>query len=196
MTVSQGVWLRATWLGWVLCIPLVVLLALVAEAVGIGGAQALVGLGMGAGVGVLQARAIRAVLGRAGPWIWSSSLGLALPFASSDLSAAAGLNVEYSLHWCVAIGGLIVGCWQALLLRPRLAGTRWWIAGSVVGWALAAATAALADMLRWARALRGIEGALVYLGLVAAGGLVLGIVTGIVMSRLTALDRVVLVREQ
>jgi hypothetical protein len=186
---SFAVWLRATWLGWVLGVPLIVLLALVAEAVGIGGAQVPVGLGMGAGVGVMQARAIRAVIGRAGPWIWSSSLGLAIPFASSDLSAATGLNAEYSLHWCVAIGGLIVGCWQALLLRPRLAGTQWWIAGSVIGWALAAATAALADMLRRARALRGIEGALVYLGLVGAGGLVLGIVTGVVMSRLTALER-------
>ena len=184
MIVPLAAWLRATWLGWLLGVPLVVLLALVGEAVGIGGVQVLVGLGMGTGVGLLQGRALRGVLGRAGPWVWSSALGLALPFLVSDVAAAARWDVPYSLHWCVAVGGLIVGSWQALLLRHRFTGPLWWVAGSAVGWALAAATAAVADLLRQAGSLRGLGGAAVYLGTVMAGGLVLGIITGLVMRRL------------
>jgi hypothetical protein len=88
--------------------------------IGIGGVQVLVGLGMGTGVGLLQGRALRAVLGRTGPWAWSSALGLALPFLVTDVAAAAKSGVPYSLPRCVALGGLIVGSWQALLLRPGL----------------------------------------------------------------------------
>jgi len=67
MTVHLAVWLRATWLGWLLGVPLVVVLALLGEAVGPCGIQVLVGLGMGTGVGLLQGRALRGALGRAGP---------------------------------------------------------------------------------------------------------------------------------
>ena len=189
MTVPLAVWLRATWLGWLLGVPLIVLLALMGEAVGIGGVQVLVGLGMGTGVGLLQGRALRSVLGRAGPWICSSALGLALPFLIADVAAAARWDVTYSLHWCVAIGGLIVGIWQALLLRARFTGLLWWVAGSTAGWSLAAATAAIADLLRQTGSLRGLGGAAAYLATVMAGGLVLGMITGLVMRRLVRRSR-------
>ena len=184
MTIPLAVWLRATWLGWILGVPLILVLALAGEAVGIGGARVLVGLGMGTGVGLLQGRAIRSVVGRAGPWVWSSALGLALPFLVADVANTARWVVTYSLYWCVAVGGLIVGSWQALLLRPRFTGPLWWVAGSTVGWSLAAATAAVADLLRQTGSLRGLGGAAVYLGTVMAGGLVLGMITGPVMRRL------------
>ena len=45
-------WLRATVAGWLLGVPLIVALALLGEAVGVGGAQFLVGVGMGAGLGL------------------------------------------------------------------------------------------------------------------------------------------------
>ena len=188
-TVPLAVWLRATGLGWLLGVPLVVLLAIAGEAVGIGGAQVLVGLGMGTGVGLLQGRAIRSVLGRAVPWVWSCALGLALPFLVADVANTARWVVTYSLYLCVAVGGLIVGSCQALLLRHRFTGGLWWVAGSTVGWALAAATAAVADLLRQAGSLRGLGGAAVYLGTVMAGGLVLGITTGLVMRRLAPRNR-------
>jgi hypothetical protein len=189
MTVALAVWLRAPRLGWFLGIPIILLLALAGEAVGIGGAQVLVGLGMGTGVGLLQGRAIHSLLGRAGPWVWSSALGLALPFFVADVATAASWGLPYSLHWCVAVGGLIVGGWQALLLRPRFSGAAWWVAGSVVGWALAAATAAIADVLRGSGSLRGLLGAAVYLGTAATGGLVLGVTTGLAMRCLTPRNR-------
>ncbi len=177
-------WVRATLVGWVLGIPIIIALALIGEAVGIGGAQALVGVGMGTGIGLMQGRAIRGVLHKSAPWFWSCAVGLGVPFLAADIAKAAGWNFTYSLQVSVALGGIIVGVWQAFLLRPCLRNTGWWVVGSVVGWALASGMVAVADPLSRTPSLRGIWGALVYLGIIAGGGLVLGLVTGISLVRL------------
>ncbi|HMB94267.1 MAG TPA: hypothetical protein VKP65_25680 [Rhodothermales bacterium] len=167
-------WLRLTWAGWVLGIPLIVVLALAGEVVGIGGSQVLVGLGMGIGVGLMQARAIRAVLDNSGAWFWSCAIGLALPFLASDIAGVAEWDVSYSLHVCVALGGFLVGLWQSFLLRRSVAKAGYWVGGSALGWLLAAAPVALVDALP----LRGIWGAVLYLSGAVVGGLILGAVTG------------------
>ncbi len=172
-------WVRATWIGWILGVPLIIALALVGEAVGIGGAQVLVGAGIGMGIGFMQGRAIRKVLHQPVPWFWSCVVGLAVPFLATDISKAVGWELAYSLYACVALGGLIVGVWQAIILRPRLHKTGWWVFASVLGWTLAAETAAIADSLSRSQSLRGLWGALAYLAIVAVGGLILGLVTGI-----------------
>jgi len=176
---ALGRWVRATWAGWVLGIPIVVVLALIGEAVGIGGVQVLVGAGMGAGIGLTQGRTIRGVLRSGAPWFWSCVVGLGLPFLAADVAKMARWDFHYSLYLSVALGGLIVGTWQASLLRPHLRNTGWWIVGSVVGWNLAAGMAAVADTLQRSHSIRGLPGALAYLGMVAGGGLILGFVTGI-----------------
>jgi len=150
-----GRWVHATWAGWALGIPIVVVLALITEAVGIGGVQVLVGAGMGAGIGLMQGRAIRGVLGRFAPWFWSCVVGLGLPFLAADVAKRARWDFPYSLYLSVALGGLIVGVWQALLLRPHFRNTGWWIVGSVVGWNLAAGMAAVADALQRSHSIRG-----------------------------------------
>jgi hypothetical protein len=175
-----GQWVRATWSGWALGVPLIIALALVGEAVGIGGAQFLVGIGVGMGIGIMQGRAIRNVIQQAVPWFWSCAIGLAVPFLVTDISKAIGRKLPYSLYVCVGAGGLIVGVWQAILLRSRLHKTGWWwVVASVLGWTLAGVTAAMADSLSRSHSFRGIWGAIAYLGIVAMGGLVLGLITGI-----------------
>lgn len=171
-------WVRATWLGWLLGIPLIVALALVGEAVGIGGAQGLVGAGMGAGIGLAQGRVVRDLLGRWAPWFWSCVLGLSAPFVLADLARIAGLGLGYSLPVCVMLGGLAVGVWQAVILAGRMRHTWRWFAANAVGWSLVAATSAVGDVVSRPGVLRGIAGALGYLGIMASGGLVLGLVTG------------------
>lgn len=177
-------WVRATWGGWLLGIPCIIALALAGEAVGIGGSQVLVGAGMGAGVGLMQGRVMRGVIGEAAPWAWYTAIGLALPFFGSDFARAAGRDWPFSLYPCIAIGGLIVGVWQARPLRPRFRGTTSWVAASAVGWSLSAGPAALADSGRISQSVRGIAGALLFLGIVAFGGLLLGLVTGAALARL------------
>jgi hypothetical protein len=174
-------WVRATWIGWLLGIPIIVLLALAGEAVGIGGAQSLVGAGMGTGVGWMQARALRGVLLESRSWILSCAIGLAAPFLAVDVSNAAGWSLPYSLFACVALGGFFAGVWQSILLR-RLGRSGWWVAASGLGWALAAGVAAVADAMQRSQSIRGPIGALAYLGVVAAGGLVLGLVTGVCLT--------------
>lgn len=175
-----GPWIRATGAGWALGVPLVILLALAGESLGIGPLQFPVGLGMGLGIGIMQGRVVRNLLGAAAPWRWSCALGLALPFLTADLAQLAGRPLPYSLYLAVALGGLIVGIWQALLLRRRFSRVGWWLVASVAGWSLAAGLGAVADGLPRSHAVRGIWGALAYLGIVAGGGLVLGVVTGLV----------------
>ena len=132
-----GQWVRATWAGWILGIPLIVALALAGEAAGIGGAQVFVGAGMGMGIGFMQQRAMKGVLHQSGPWLWSCVVGLAVPFLVTDVAKAVGWNLRYSLHASVAFGGLIVGAWQALILRQRFRKTGSWVVASALGWTLA-----------------------------------------------------------
>jgi hypothetical protein len=174
-------WIRATWLGFVLGVPFIAVLALLGEAIGIGGAQGLVGAGLGLGVGFLQARALHGVLDRRGRWIWSSVVGLAVPFLAIDLARLAGWTLPYFLLICIALGGLIAGGWQAAILRTRFQGTAVWILASTGGWALAGALALYADSLSASRALRGGWGALAYLGMISIGGLAVGLVTGVAL---------------
>jgi hypothetical protein len=174
-----GQWVRTTWAGWALGVPCIVVLALAGEAVGLGGVQVLVGAGMGAGVGMMQARALRNVLQTFAPWLWSCVIGLGAPFLATDVAKAIGRPIPYSLEAYVALGGLIVGVWQWLILRSRFHHAAWWILASALGWSLAAGAATIANV----QPFRGLLGALLYLAIAAAGGLVLGSVTGLALAR-------------
>ena len=174
-------WIRTTWIGWLLGIPIIIVLALIGEAVHMGGAQVLVGAGMGTGIGLMQGRVIRSILHKSTLWIWSCIIGLGAPFLLTDISKLVGWNLPYSLPVSIGLGGLIIGSWQEIILRSRLRKTGWWIVASALGWTLAAGTSAIADSPR-SRAIRGIWGAVAYLGIVAAGGLILGRVTGLCLA--------------
>lgn len=175
-------WIRYTWLGWLLGIPIIIVLALIGEAIHIGGSQVLVGAGMGTGIGLMQSRVIRGLLPKSASWICSCIVGLGAPFLLTDLSKFVGWNLPYSLPAAIALGGIIIGIWQALILRSRFRKTGWWILASALGWTLAAGTSAIADSLPRSHVLRGIWGAFAYLGIVTGGGLVLGTVTGLCLA--------------
>ena len=178
-----GHWIRSTTLGWLLGFPLVILLALGGEAIGVGGIQSLVGAAMGLGVGITQGRALRPRLGSPTSWIVATTLGLAAPFIIYDLSVVLERPLPYRLPVVVAIGGLGVGIWQSVLLRRRYDGTVTWIGASLVGWTLAAIAAYSADLVQHS-GIRGMAGALLYLGAAAVGGPILGLVTGLAFTRL------------
>lgn len=182
---TAGRWVRATWGGWLLGVPFIVVFALAGELVGIGGAQWLVGAGMGAGLGLMQARALRGVIQRPSAWFWSCVGGLTAPFLAIDLANLAGHPFSWPVYPAVVAAGLVVGGWQARILRQRFEGSWIWVAASVAGWTLAGGAVALADLLPLGRSLRGLPGAFAFLGTVAVGGLLLGLVTGIALARIT-----------
>jgi hypothetical protein len=162
-------------------VPVIAALALLGEALRIGGSQFLVGAGMGLALGVTQARALRGVVDRPFAWIASCTVGLAAPFVVADVSRWARWDLPYSLPVFVALGGLIVGAWQASILKTRLPGAPSWLVASAVGWTLAAAAALMADSPQL-HAIRGLAGALAYLGTIAVGGVILGLVTGAALA--------------
>lgn len=92
--------------------------------------------------------------------------------------------MPYSLYLAVVCGGLVVGVWQAALLRPSIGRANPWVAASVLGWVLASGSVALADDVVRAKDITGIPGALAYLCLVATGGVLLAVSTGLVLVRL------------
>jgi hypothetical protein len=159
-------------------------MALLCEAAGIGGVQVVVGGGMAAGVGIMQGRAMRDVVPNFALWFCSSTVGLALPFLIADISRAARWDLPYSLYLSVAAGGLIAGLWQSRILRPLFQNAGIWVAASSLGWTMAGGTVAVADQLQRSSSLRGVWGAVAYLGIVAAGGLILGLVTGMAFVHL------------
>jgi hypothetical protein len=177
-------WTRATFVGWVLGVPVIAAMALLGEAMGIGGAQVFVGLGMGTSVGFMQGRVLRVRLDPAvrWPWFWSCALGLAAPFLIVDIADVMRLTLPYSLQASVALAGLLAGMWQRRLLAPYALHSGWWVCGSVVGFLLAAGMTAIADWLFRAHSFRGLWGAIAFLGIIAGGGLALGLVTGLTLA--------------
>jgi len=184
--VSLRLWIRITFLGWLLGIVLVVAIALVGEVVGVRGSQISVGLGMGLGVGIAQERALRPLLGPSQLWRWASAMGLAIPFLVVDLARMSGRPIPYSLYVAIVAAGLTAGGAQAYLLRPRGIAPGSWIGASCAGWIAASLMAALADSFTAWSPVRGLAGALLYLGLVCVGGLLLGAATSVPLRRFAA----------
>ena len=177
-------WIQATWLGWILGIPCIIGLALLGEVFGNGSVQVLVGAGMGLGVGAAQAWRCREILGAPGPWVVVTAGCLALPFLVSDVARVVGHPLPYVLPVLVAIGGLCTGLGQAWLLSRRYRAVLAWVPASVVGWSLAAATSLVTDMRYRAVMPRGVAGLALILVVLASGGVMLGVATGAVLSRL------------
>ena len=176
-------WTRATTLGWLIGLVLVVVLAMVWDMIG-GGAQFMVGVGMGAGVGYMQARVARAWTGRIQPWLWTSTIGMGVPFVFWDIGSLTGMNALSSLPVCVPVGGLLTGALQQRLLRPQFRRTSWWIPACVVGWGLPAGVIALVDSDLLPPVFSLLSTIVIFFG-----GLLLGAVTGKTLQWMSPSER-------
>lgn len=127
-------WTKATCYGWFLGFLLVVLLTLVADALG-GTVQWVVGVGMGGGVGYMQGRRIGRWIERPRRWALASALGMGAPFGVWDIGAARGVDLPWALPASIFLGGLLVGTLQWALLRPVSRRAIWWLPACAAGWA-------------------------------------------------------------
>ena len=165
-------WVRGTFFGYLLGFVIIILGGIIGDLIGVPGSDFIIGIGMGAGIGYAQGRLLRPQLGAIWPWVWATVIGLGVPFVLEDLLAATGNEFDslHSLQIDVAIGGLLVGLLQRRILRPHSDRANWWVPASVAAWALAAWMASANFSGAW--------DAILNLGMILMGGVVLGIVTG------------------
>jgi len=171
-------WVRGTFAGWLLGFVLVVLAAIGGDLIGVeeGDSQFMVGIAMGVGVGYAQGRVGRKWFGAASRWTWASTIGLGVPFVVWDLVSAIWSEYSFSLPLVVVICGFLVGFLQRPIIRFHSNRANWWVPASVGSWTLAAGTAAVSGAFPSGPSAGWF--ALLSVGMILLGGLVLGIVTG------------------
>jgi hypothetical protein len=99
--------------------------------------------GFGLVIGAFQQRVLRRGLADARRWALATGIGLGVGIA---LGVAMGLGDSPGLAAQIAqgavagvVGGAVIGTLQWLVLRSLIPGARWWVAGSIAGWAAGAA---------------------------------------------------------
>ena len=165
-------WVRLTFAGYLLGFVLTMLGLIAGEVIGLPEFQIVVGAAMGAGVGFTQNRLARNWLAAGRLWAWASVLGLGASFLIFDLAALVWGNLpnRESLQLDIALGGLLVGLLQWRVLARHMERAGWWVLASVVGWTLAGRVSNVTFSGDW--------DALLNLGMILLGGVVLGVVTG------------------
>jgi hypothetical protein len=169
-------------LGWALGIVAGIVLIVLVESVGARGMQTPLVLGVALGLATQQFRALRPVLeGSRGRWLLASCLGLAAPFALADAATLAGRPHPYDLTGFVVLGGVVASLLQWGILRAAVRRSGAWLLASPLGYAAAASAVWVAE--RVLPKTPGLVGALQYLVVIAAGGVLLGAFTAGAASR-------------
>ncbi len=173
-----------TFAGWSVGFVLAIALLVLVEVLGAPTVQFPLALGMGLGVGALQTPVLRRAFPGTRGWVTATALGLSAPFALSDTLQLAGVALPFSLPAHVAVGGVLAAVLQWRLLRgviDRAERAWWWLVVTPPGWLLAGSTVWLNEMLP---KIPGIVGALLYVAVVLAGGLVLGAASAVSWERM------------
>lgn len=177
-------WVIANFLGWFTGVLLLLILASVFETAG-REMQFFMGLSMGAGTGFFQWRVLKHSTGIDKRWIWNAAIGLMVPFLIFDIIKLSGYTIPpfYGMIISIILGSLLTGILQQQLLKKYKANSVLWIPASLLGWMLATATVFSMDYTRY---LTNNNLALFFINiiLILAGGLVLGIITNIFLTRI------------
>lgn len=176
-------WIKATFLGWLVGVVLIVVLSSLLDAIGIEDMQFYLGVGMGAGVSFFQWRVLRKFVPVNSNWIWFSVLGMGIPFVIMDffMTAQTSQKLVISISVCALITGVI----QYFLLKQYSPKSQLWILASFLGWTLAAlAIHAIDYTMKMRVVIPPLAGAFINLLLILGSGVVLGVITGIVLKRI------------
>ena len=130
----------------------------------------------------MQARLLFRYRAARGRWLAATALGLAAPFIVTDISRAVGTPLPFSLAVFVAIGGMCASIFQWRLLSKITKRATLWLLASPVGWILGGSTVWINE--RWLPRIPGLIGALLYVLIVLAGGLLLGACSAPVLGNL------------
>ena len=182
--VSVGRWTKATFIGWLLGVFLILLLSSILDAAGIEHMQFYLGVGMGTGVGLSQWWFFRNFIKLKANWIWASLFGMGLPFIILDVMRTDA--IANKLIFGVALGGITTGFFQFMILKKQSTTAWLWIIGCVIGWTLAGLTMLVIDYTMTINATGSVNLLLALLNLliILSGGLILGVCNGITMRKI------------
>lgn len=172
-------WVRSTFLGWLIGIALILILASAFEAVGISNLHFFMGIGMGFGVGFMQWKMLNKIIPIGKRWIWYAMLGLTLPFLTFDLLPyfTRIKFPEYQVSIPIALGGISVGALQLKLLKSYTKKTDLWVVANILGWIIAGLSILCIDYTDRISSNVSILFAL-NLSLMLVGGIILGLISG------------------
>lgn len=167
-------WLRSTFFGYLIGFILILVGSILGDLAGMEGpgGDFMIGIGMGLGVGYMQGRVLRQWLGVNSRWMWASVIGMGAPLVAEDIIAAVWSEFSdlHSMEFDIMICGLLTGLLQRQILCEQSDRANWWIPISLVGWTLAAWVASITVVGEW--------DALINLGAILSGGVVIGVVGG------------------
>lgn len=189
-TLSNIKWIKATALGWLLGITLVLLLAMAFEGVGIHNMQFFIGIGMGTGVGLMQWRALRKTIPVNKSWIYAAVAGMSIPFLLFDLVqifAGIKLGANYILY-SVSIAALLTGTFQYLILKKFTAAANLWIPSNIIGWIAATLTFLSINYTKQVFS-NNLVIFLVNIAVMLAGGFVFGFITWMFLKKILPLQK-------
>src|SRR5690349_15382753 len=114
MHISISKWIKFTFFGWFVGMMLILILSGFLDSIGIEKFQFYIGVGMGGGVGLMQWIVLRKVYPIKLEWLWTSVLGLGIPFLFFDFwSHYSGYPLgEKYLPISMALGSLLIGVLQ------------------------------------------------------------------------------------
>src|SRR5690349_17833965 len=176
-------WIKATFLGWIVGVLLIVLLSSLLDSFDIEGMQFYLGVGMGAGVAFFQWRVLRKFIPLDTRWIWFSVSGMGIPFVIMDflMPTPGSQKLVISISVCALVTGII----QYFLLKQSSPKSQIWIPANFLGWTLAAFCVLAIDYTMEMRdVIPPLIGAIINLLLILGSGVVLGATTGIVLKRI------------
>lgn len=183
-------WTLSTIYGWLLGFVVIIILAFASDALGIGNSQFFVGTGIATGVGFMQNRIMRSKLKIGWNWMWMTILGMTISFVFFDFGQnISNIIPAFNLQLSVAVGGIIVGVLQYLVLKAHsINGSCWWIFVSSIGWASAGLVVGLVDYLKDYISIDPLVLVLNLLLLTIFSSLVLGLITGVGFMKILKTD--------
>lgn len=184
-TFSLSHWTKATFLGWFVGIILIIVLSSTLDSVGVEGVQFYLGVGLGAGIGFFQWRVLKEITGVNLSWLWSSLLGLGVPFLLFDLVSmysAQPLGSKY-LPLSVGTSAVFIAVLQYFILKKFSPAAHLWIIGSIAGWILAASAVLCIDYIKLIIH-HNLALFIINLIMILGGGVVLGLITGLSIKKI------------
>lgn len=137
-SISVGLWIGITFLGWFIGIVFIVLISNIMELFNIEGLQFQLGVGIGIGMGLIQYYVLRKKLGIGFEWFWASVIGIGLPFVLFDIIRFSTVQVnahEVYVIICGGLSGLFSGLFYHFILkRNHYNKTMLMIVTNTAGW--------------------------------------------------------------